>query len=120
MPIIIASDGNKPGPDAEHHAAARLVVELDDAVRRRQRVVIRQRDDAGAELDPLRSLGRRCDEEFRRRDDLEPGRVVLADPRLFVAEFVEPFDEFDVAADRERRVFVQRMKRREKDPAAQR
>ena len=51
--------------DAEHHAAARLVVELDDAVRRRQRVVIRQRHDAGAELDALRALGRRRDEELR-------------------------------------------------------
>ena len=57
---------------------------------------------------------------FGRRDDLEAGRMVLADPRLFVAEFVEPFDELDVAADRERRVFVQRMKRREENAAAQR
>ena len=85
-----------------------------------QRVVVRQRDHAGAEPDALGALGRRGDEELRRRDDLEAGRVVLADPRLVVAEVVEPLDQLDVATDRQRRVFVQRVERCEEDAAAQR
>src|SRR6185436_8595281 len=83
------------GTYTEQHAAARLVVELDDAIRRGQRVVIRQRYHAGTELDALGAFSGRGDEELRRRDDLEAGGVVLADPRFFVAELVEPFDELD-------------------------
>ena len=45
-------------------------------------MVIGQRDDAGAELDALRALGRRGEEHFRRSDDFPAGRVVLAAPEL--------------------------------------
>ena len=75
----------QPRPDAEHDAAARHVIELDDAVRDHQRVVIGQRDDAGAEPDALGALGRGGDEQFGRGDDLEAGRVMLADPGLVVS-----------------------------------
>jgi hypothetical protein len=84
-----------------------------------KRVVIGQRHHTGAELDPPGALGCCGDEQFGRGDDLVTGRVVLADPRLLKAEPVEPFDQFEVAADREGRVLVGWMKRCEEDAAAQ-
>ena len=57
-----------------------------------QRVVVGQRGHAGAELDVARALGGGGDEDLRRGDDLAAGRVVLADPRLVVAEAVEVLD----------------------------
>jgi len=107
------------GADAEHDAAARLVIELDDAVRSHQRVVIGQRDDARAELDALGALGGGGDEEFGARDDLVAGRVMLADPGFLEALAVEPFDQFEIAADRQRRVFVDRVKGRKENAASQ-
>jgi hypothetical protein len=95
------------------------MVELDDAVRRHQRVVVGQRDDARAELDALRALGRRGDEDLRRGDNLEARGVMLADPSLLVAEPVQPFDEFEIAADRQRRIFLGRVEGCEEYPAAQ-
>ena len=77
-------------PGAEHDPAARHVVELDDAVGDHHRVMVGQRDDAGAEADVLGALGGEGDEDLGRADDLQPGRVVLADPRLVKAEPVEP------------------------------
>jgi hypothetical protein len=106
--------------DAEQHATARLVVELDDAVRGGQRVVIRQRYHAGTELDALRPFRGSRDEQFRRRNDLESRGVVFADPRFLVTEFVEPLDQLDVAADRQRGVFVNGVERRKENAAAQR
>ena len=82
MPIINASDASRPGPAAEHDPATRHVVELDDAVRDVQRVVIRQRHDTGAEAEVLGAFGRGGDEDLRRVDRLHPRRVVLADPRF--------------------------------------
>jgi hypothetical protein len=59
MPSIIASEVRSPGAGAEHDPAHPRfreghVVELDDAVRDHQRVVVRHRHDTGAELDPPR------------------------------------------------------------------
>ena len=76
-------------PGAEHRAAPRHVVELHDALRHVERVVIRQRHDARAEHDPLRPLARRRQEHLRRGDHLPAGRVVLAAPELVEAEAVE-------------------------------
>ena len=59
--------GKQARAGAEHHAAARHVVELDDAVRDHQRVVIGQRDDARAELDARGAFGGGGDEEFGAR-----------------------------------------------------
>ena len=73
------------------------MVELDDAVRRHQRVVIRQRHHAGAEADLPGALRRRGDEDLGRGDDLEAGRVMLADPGFLVAEPVQILDQFEVA-----------------------
>jgi hypothetical protein len=92
--------GQRARPQAEHHAAAREVVEQHDALGGPQRVVVAHRDDAGAQLDVLRALGRGRDEDLRRRDDLRARRVVLADPRLVEAHFVEVLDEPQVPVDR--------------------
>ncbi len=107
-------------PDAEHHAAARLVIELDDAVRRHQGVVIGQRDHAGAELDALGALGRGGDEEFGAGDDLEAGRMVLADPGLVIAEPIEHLDQLEVAMQGLGGVAIQRMERGHEDAVAHR
>ncbi len=40
MPIMKASDGSAPGPDAEHHPATRQVVEQHHAVGEDERVVV--------------------------------------------------------------------------------
>ena len=119
MPIENASDGKQAGPDAEHHAAARLMIELDDAVRRHQRVVIGQRHDAGAEPDALRALRRGGDEQFGARDDLEARGMMLADPRFLVTQPVEVLDQLEIALDAQRGVFVDGMEGREENAVAQ-
>ena len=116
---MIASDAEQPGPGAEHDPAARHVVELDDAVGDHHRVMVGQRDDAGAEADVLGALGGEGDEDLGRADDLEPGRVMLADPGLVKAELVEPRHQFEVALEALGRVLLVRMERRQKDPVAQ-
>ena len=89
--------GQRARPHPEHHAAARHVVELHDAIGEHQRVVIRERGDAGAEADVPRALGGGGDEDLGRGDDLVAGAVVLADPGLVVAELVEVLDQLHVA-----------------------
>jgi len=41
--------------------------------------------------------------------------MVLADPRLVIAEPIEPFDQLHVARHRQRRVLAEAMKRREEN-----
>ena len=91
--------------------AARDVVELVDAVGQHQRVVIGQRGNAGAELDVACALGNRRDEKFGACDQFVTRRVMLADPGFVIAELVHPLDEFDIAVEREGRVFVERVER---------
>jgi hypothetical protein len=93
-------------PDAHHRPPAREVVEQDHALGHPQRVVVRERDDAGAELDVAGALRGGRDEDLRRGDDLAAGGVVLADPRLVVAEAVEVLDQLQIALERERRVLA--------------
>ena len=80
---------------AEHRAAARHVVELHEALRDQERVVVRQAGHAGAEPDVLGALGRRGDDQLGRGDDLPAGGMVLADPGLVIAEPVELLDHLD-------------------------
>jgi quinol monooxygenase YgiN len=61
---------------------------------------------------PLDRLG---DRQLGRGDDLPAGRVMLADPRLVIAEPVEPLDQLEVARHRQGRVLAEPMKRGEKD-----
>ncbi len=108
----------QPRAEAEHATAHGHMVELDDPVRRHQRVVIGERDDAGAEPDAPRALGRGGHEQFRRGDDLVTGRMMLADPGLFIAEPVEPFHQLQVAPDGQGRVLLDRMERCEEHTMA--
>ena len=106
-------------PDAEHGAPARHVVELHHAAGDRERVVVGQRDDAGAEPDVARALGGGGDEHLGAGDDLEAGRVVLADPGLVVVEPVEMDQQLHVALERQQRVLVQGMEGREEDAGSE-
>jgi hypothetical protein len=56
-----------------------------------------------------RPLGSGGDEELGRCDDLVAARVVLADPRLVVAQLVHPLDERHVARQGARGVLVDRV-----------
>jgi len=94
------------------------VVELVDAVGEHQRVVIGQRRDAGAEFDVARAFGDRRDEELGARDQFEAGRMMLADPGFVVTELVHPLDEFDIAFEREGRIFIERMEGRDEGAEA--
>ena len=111
--------GEQARPHAAHDAAHGHVIELHDPVRHHQRVVVGQRDHAGAEPDALGALGGGGDEELRRADDLEASGVMLADPRFLIAEPVQPLDQFEIAPQRQRRVLVDRMERGQKNAAAQ-
>src|SRR6266699_6823508 len=63
--------------------------------------------------------GRGGDEHFRAGDQLEPARMMLADPRLVIIEPVEMLQQLEVALDRQGRVLVVIMERRQEDAAAQ-
>jgi hypothetical protein len=73
------------------------VVQLHEALRHQEGMVVGQAGDAGAEADVLRPLRRRGDDQFRRCDGLPARRMMLADPGLVVAEPVEQLDHLDVA-----------------------
>ena len=105
-------------PKAEHRPAARLVVELNDAVGHHQGMVVGQRDDPGAEPDVPGALGRGGDEQFGLPVDLIAARMVLADPRLGKAELVEPRHQLEIALHAEQRVLVVGMERRQEYPRA--
>ena len=94
---------------AEHHPASGEVIEQHHAVGEDQGVVVGQRADPGAELDVLGPLRGDGDEDLGRRDDLEPGGVVLADPGLLEPEAVHRDNQVEVALDRERRVLPDRV-----------
>ena len=107
-------DGSAPGPVPKITRPPRHVVELHDPLRDVERVVVRQRHDAGAELDALGALARGGQEQLRRRDHLPARGVVLAAPELVVAEPVEVRDEVEVALELQRRVLADRVMGREK------
>jgi len=109
----------RSGADAKHRPAAGHVVELHHAVGQHERVVVGQRDDTGAEPDVAGALGRCGDEHLRTGDQLEPARMVLADPRLVIVQPVEVLEQFEVALDRQGRVFVVIVERRQKNATAQ-
>ena len=102
----------RAGSDAHHHAAAGHVVELDHPVDHHQRVVVGQRDHAGAQADVAGALGGGGDEDLGRRDQLPAGGVVLADPGFVVAELIEPLDQLQVAVDRQRGILAHAVKGR--------
>ena len=99
----------RSGPGAENDPPARHVVELHDALRDVERMVIGQRDDAGAQLDALRPLAHRGQEQFGRGNHFPSRRVMLADPEFVEAKLVEMHRQFDVAAHLEHRMLADRM-----------
>jgi hypothetical protein len=106
------------GSKAEHRPTAGLVVELDNAVRHHQGMVVGQRDDPGAEPDMPGALGGGSDEQLGLPVNLIAARMVLADPRLGIAELVEQLHELEVALDTKQRVFVVGVERWQKHPRA--
>ena len=109
----------RAGAATQHGAAARHVVELHEAVRHHQRMMVRQAGHARAEANVARTLDQGADEHFRRGDGLPAGRMMLADPGLVVAELIEPFDQLHVARHGERRVLADPMEGCEKDAERQ-
>src|SRR5205823_8767325 len=69
----------------------------------------------GAEANEFGPLGGDRDEELGRADDLKPGRMMLADPRLVKAEPVEPDHQFEIAVEAGGRVLFHRMEGRQKN-----
>ena len=114
-----ASDGQGAGTDAEHHAAAREVVEQHHAVGQHQGLVVGERAHPGAEAQVLGALGGRRDEHLGAGDDLVAGGVVLADPRLVEAERVEVLEQVEVALEGERGVLPDGVERGEEDAELQ-
>jgi hypothetical protein len=95
------------------------VVDEDHALRDPQGVVVWQRDDPRAELDPLRLRGDVGDERERVDDQLAAAGVVLAEPHLVEPEHVVQLDQLDVAPECEIRVLgVGQVERRMEDAEA--
>jgi hypothetical protein len=105
-------------PYAEHRASTRHVVELDHAISQNERMMIRQRHDAGAEPVMARASGRAGDEHLGTGDDLETAGMVLADPGLVIVQPVEMLEQFHIAFERERRVYFEILKWSEENAAA--
>ena len=84
-----------------------------------ERVVVRERDDPGTQLDPLGPLRGGGDEYLRRGDDLAARRVMLADPRFIEAERVEVFYELEISLHGQRRVGSCAVKRCDEVPKSE-
>ena len=99
-------------------ATAGEVVEQHGALGDHVGVVVRDAGDAGAELDVSGALRGGGDEDLWAGDDLAAGGVVLADPRLVVAELVEVHDQVEVTLQCQRRIFSGWVKWGHEDPEA--
>ena len=109
MPSATASDGRAPRAGAEDHPSAGHVIELDDALGDIERMVIRQRDHAGAEADAVRALTRRGEEQLGRGDHFPAGRLVLAAPEFVESEFVQVLGEGEIASQLQHRMLADRV-----------
>jgi hypothetical protein len=67
----------------------------------------------------LGAVGGDADKHLRRCNYFPAGRVMLPDPRLIVAEVIEPLDQLQIAIQRKGRVVPRPVKRRQKYPEAQ-
>ena len=105
--------GKGTGTGTEDGPASRHVVELHHSLGDVERVVIGQRDHAGAKLDPLGAFAG-CGQKHLGRSNHLPARgMMLAAPELVVTERIELFDEIEVAAELQHRMLADRMMRRE-------
>src|SRR5262245_45159894 len=69
-------------------------------------MVVGQADDAGAQLDAARALGRSGHKHFRGADGLPAGAVVFANIGLIEAQHIEPLDNLQVTFQGQGRVFT--------------
>ena len=99
----------RAGTGAKDDATARLVIELHHALSDHEWVVVRQRNDAGAELDSMGALRGGGQEDLRRRDHLPAGGVMLAAPEFVVSQMFEVFDECKITLNLEHRLLTDRM-----------
>ena len=105
--VSVRSQRARSGP--EDHPSARHVVELHDPLSHVVRMVVRQGHHPGGELDTLRSLARRGEEHFRRRDHLPPAGMMLAAPEFVVPKLVQALNEVEVAAELQHRMLADGM-----------
>jgi hypothetical protein len=91
------------------------VIELNHGRSDGERMVQRQRLDAGAEADARGALGGGGDEHLGRADHLVAAGVMLADPRLVEPKPVEMGHQLEIALEEQRRRRVHRMEWREED-----
>ena len=103
-------------PHAHHHAPPREVIEQHHAVGDHQRMVVRQADDPGAQLDMPGPLGGGGHEHLGRGNRLPATAMVLADPGLVEPQIVEPLEQLQIALQTEGRVFSEPVKRRQENP----
>jgi hypothetical protein len=82
------------------------MVGKDDAIGDVEGVMVGEADNAGPQPYSFRTLAGRGDQHLRAGDDFPTAGVVLAEPHLVEAEFVEMADEVEIAAQCERRVFA--------------
>ena len=87
------------------------MVELHDALRDVEGVVVGQRNDASAQPDAPGALGRHRQEQLRRSDHLPAGGMMLTAPELIEAELVEMLGQPQIALKLQGRVFANRMMR---------
>ncbi len=123
LQVVQTHHGGVRGKGAWAHTedvtAHRHVVEKHGPRRHDKRMMKRQRRDAGPEADPLGALGSRSNEEIASGDDLVPGRVVLTDPRLGIAELLGPNDQLEVTPQGPRGILLRVMQGGEKQAELQ-
>ncbi len=93
-------------PQAEHGASPCQVVQEHHPIGHPQRVVVRQRQDAGAQVDVPGQVRHVRDEHQRVADGFDAARVVLAEPRLLEAHAVHQLDDLDIPGKRVGRVLL--------------
>ena len=78
-------------------------------------MVVGQAHDPGAEANVLGALGEHGEQQLGRGDRLGSAGVMLADPRLVVAETIECLDERDISLVGEVRATEPRVERGDED-----
>ena len=95
------------------------MIEHHDTLRDGERMMIRNRDHAGAELDAMGDHRGGGQHHLGRRDRLPSSGVMLADPEFVVAEIIEERGELQIALQLQSGILAGRMMRCEKDAEAQ-
>jgi len=112
--------GEAAGADAPVETTTRHLIELRDALREHQRIVIRQARHAGRQLHALRALERPRDEQIGARNVFPLRGEVLADPGFLVAEPVQQCQLLQIVVHRFRRIGARRVQRHREIPQSHR